>query len=231
MLTEDQKTPVKAVSKTECTTRHEYRNPNNTASPAHPTVHNNIRMQSQNKNPWKLVSSQPIYENQWIRVREDQVINPAGGNGIYGVVHFRSTAVGVIPLDHELNTWIVGQYRYPLETYSWEIPMGGASFKDGTLEGGKRELQEETGLTADHWHELMTIHTSNSVTDECGYVFVATGLTQGEWAPEDTEDLVVKKIPFSTACEMTLDNRITDAISVAGILRLQVALANGEITP
>lgn len=188
-------------------------------------------MQTLNKNPWTLVASEPVYENPWISVREDKVLNPAGGDGIYGVVHFKSTAVGVIPLDHELHTWIVGQYRYPLEAYSWEIPMGGASFEDGPLEGGARELKEETGLTANHWHKLMEVHTSNSVTDECGTVYVATDLTQGEWQPEDTEDLIVKRIPFSTAYEMTLDNRITDAISVAGILRLQVALATGEISP
>ncbi len=188
-------------------------------------------MSDEKTNPWKVLESECVYENPWIRVREDKVVNPAGGDGIYGVVHFKGTAVGVIPLDSEKYTWIVGQYRYPLDEYSWEIPMGGASFSDGPLQGAIRELKEETGLTAASWHELMKVHPSNSVTDESGYVFVATQLTVGQWEPEETEDLVVKRIPFQTVYEMALDNRITDAISVAGILRLQVALSSGEISP
>jgi 8-oxo-dGTP pyrophosphatase MutT (NUDIX family) len=181
------------------------------------------------ENPWKTLSSEPIYENPWISVREDKVINPAGGDGIYGVVHFRNYAIGVIPLDADGYTWLVGQYRYPLEAYSWEIPMGGAAFDGTPLEGGKRELKEETGITAARWTELMKLHTSNSVTDEVGYVFVATELTQGTSTPEDTEQLKVRHLPFSEALDMVLANTITDGISVAAILRLHAALNSGEI--
>ncbi|MEM7258135.1 MAG: NUDIX hydrolase [Pseudomonadota bacterium] len=181
-------------------------------------------------NPWKTIESEQIYDNPWIHVREDKVVNPGGGEGIYGVVHFKNTAIGIIPLDDEQNTWIVGQHRYPLDEYSWEIPMGGAPAGTTPLEGGMRELREETGISAARWHELMKIHTSNSVTDEIGYVFVATDLSFGEWAPEESEELIVRRIPFVDAVDMVLNNSITDGISIAAILRLNVALNSGELT-
>ncbi len=180
-------------------------------------------------NPWQTVKREQIYDNPWIRVLEDKVVNPAGGEGIYGVVQFKNTAIGIIPLDQDMHTWIVGQYRYPLEEYSWEIPMGGADKNSSPLEGGKRELREETGITAASWTELMKIHTSNSVTDEVGYVFVATDLTLGEWEPEDTEELLVRRIAFDEAVNLVTNGTITDGISVAAILRLNIALKSGEI--
>lgn len=184
---------------------------------------------SESENPWNTLGSELIYDNPWIRVREDKVLNPAGGDGIYGVVHFKNFAIGIIPVDSDGHTWLVGQYRYPLKEYSWEIPMGGAEYNTSPLEGGKRELREETGITAHNWTELMKIHTSNSVTDEVGYVFVATELTMGTWEPEETEQLIVRRVPFSDAFGMVLDNTITDGISVAAILRLNVAFKSGEI--
>lgn len=183
------------------------------------------------KQPWKQRGSEAVYDNPWISVREDKVVNPSGGDGIYGVVHFKNIAVGIIPLDHDANTWIVGQHRYPLEEYSWEIPMGGVHRGDDPIEGARRELKEETGISAAHWHPLMKLHTSNSVTDEYGLVYVATGLTLGQSQPEDTEDLAVKRIPFAEAVELVMQNKITDAISVAGILRLNNALLSGEFDP
>lgn len=171
------------------------------------------------KNPWKTLSSRNIYSNEWIQSREDQVITPGGSNGIYGVVSFNNLAIGIIPLDKDLNTYLVGQYRYPLDLYSWEIPMGGGPKNDAPLASAKRELQEETGLTASSWEEIMTIHTSNSVTDETGYIFIARGLEQGQATPDDTEDLKVKKLPFEEAYQMVMNGEITDAISVAGILK------------
>lgn len=181
-------------------------------------------------NPWETLESEQIYDNPWIHVREDKVINPGGGNGIYGVVHFKNAAVGIIPLDHEQHTWIVGQHRYPLDEYSWEIPMGGAQSGTTPLAGGKRELREETGISAASWTQLMKIHTSNSVTDETGYVFVATQLSFGECMPEESEELMVRRLPFQDVVAMVLDNTITDGISMAAILRLDVALKSGEIT-
>src|SRR5882672_4877860 len=123
------------------------------------------------KNPWKTLSSEKIYENPWIKVEEHQVINPAGGKGIYGKVHFKNIAIGIIPLDAQGNTWLVGQHRYVLDEWSWEIPEGGGPIKKNILDSAKRELKEETGLTARKWTQLMKIHLSNSVSDEVGFIF------------------------------------------------------------
>lgn len=171
-------------------------------------------------NPWKTVSSAPIYENPWIRVREDQIINPSGNPGIYGVVSFKNLALGIIPLDAELNTWLVGQYRYSLNEWSWEIPMGGGPKGVDMLESAQRELKEETGYTAARWTNIMRIHTSNSVTDEVGYVYLAEELTPGEEEPEETEQLVVKKLPLAEAIAWVMAEKITDSISVAGLLKV-----------
>jgi 8-oxo-dGTP pyrophosphatase MutT (NUDIX family) len=173
----------------------------------------------QHPNPWKTLSTRPLYDNPWISVREDQVINPKGGKGIYGVVHFKNKAIGIIPVDEEGYTWLVGQYRYALEEYCWEIPMGGGPLAIDILESARRELKEETGFTAAKWTMIARIHTSNSVTDEEGFVFLAEGLTPGETAPEETEDLVVRKLHLREAVAMVMDNRITDSISVGGILK------------
>ena len=176
-------------------------------------------------NPWQALSTEVKYQNPWISVREDQVINPAGGRGIYGVVTMKNKAIGIVPIDEEGNTWLVGQYRYALNEYSWEIPMGGGPVELDVLESAQRELQEETGLTAKRWTNIARLHTSNSVTDEEGFVFLAEDLTPGEVAPEETEDLRIWKLPFAEAIQLVLDNRITDAISVAGLLKAERILA------
>ncbi|MFC5272222.1 NUDIX domain-containing protein [Adhaeribacter terreus] len=171
------------------------------------------------KNPWQTLTTKEIYKNPWISVREDQVINPKGGNGIYGVVSFKNKALGIIPVDEEMNTWLVGQYRYALNEYSWEIPMGGGLLERDILESAKRELKEETGFTADKWTKISRLHTSNSVTDEEGFVFLAQELTAGETEFEETEDLQLRKLPLKEAVEMVMRDEITDAISAAGILK------------
>ena len=180
-------------------------------------------------NPWKILSEQNVYDNAWISVTEYQVLNPSGGRGIYGKVHFKNLALGVVALDEELNTWLVGQYRFPLNQYSWEIPEGGGPLGIDPLESAKRELQEETGMVAAEWTEIQRIHLSNSVTDESGIIYLARQLQQGESEPEDTEQLQVKKLPFEEAYEMVLSNKITDSLSVAGILRVKVMLAEGKL--
>ncbi|MBN3584622.1 NUDIX hydrolase [Algoriphagus aestuarii] len=171
-------------------------------------------------NPWKTLESNEIYQNPWIKVEEHQIINPAGNPGVYGKIHFKNKALGIIPLDKEKNTWIVGQHRYPLDEYSWEIPMGGGPIGIEILESAKRELKEETGLSAKKWTEILRIHTSNSVTDEEGFVFLAEDLTQGETEFEETEDLLIKKLPFREVVEMVMNGEITDGISIAGILKV-----------
>ena len=179
-------------------------------------------MADQTKNPWQILSEKNIYENPWIGLNEYNAINPGGGKGIYGKVHFKNLAIGILVLDEEYNTWLVGQYRFPLDQFSWEIPEGGGKLDTDPLESAKRELLEETGITAHSWSELQRIHLSNSVSDELGIIYLATDLEFGSSSPEETEELVVKKLPFSTALEMVMNGEITDSISVAAILKLKV---------
>jgi len=172
-------------------------------------------------NPWSFISSKEIYDNPWIRIQEDQIINPAGKPGIYGKVCFKSQAVGIIPVDAEANTYLVGQHRYTLNEWSWEIPMGGSPSGEDCRQTALRELEEETGLIASDLQQILYLHTSNSITDEEAYVFLASNLGQGIMSLEETEqDLEVKKLPLSEAVAMAQDGRITDAISVAGLLHL-----------
>ncbi|MEN8259213.1 MAG: NUDIX hydrolase [Pseudomonadota bacterium] len=174
-------------------------------------------------NPWKLLHRREVYDNPWIRVDEDKVVNPAGGINQYGRIHFKNQAIGIIPLDEHGNTWLVGQYRYVPDTYSWEIPMGGSPYGEDILQSAKRELKEETGLSARRWTQFMHLHTTNSVTDEVGYVFLAEELSEGETEFEDTEVIQVKKVPLSEAVRMVIDGEITDAISAAGLLKLTLS--------
>ena len=169
---------------------------------------------------WKKLSSKTIWENAWMKVLEDEVINPGGGKNLYGHVHFKNRAVAIIPMDKDNNTWLVGQDRYTLSEWSWELPMGGAPLGEDPLEGAKRELKEETGLTAGKWTELMRLHTSNSITDEAGVVYLAEELSEGEAEPEESERLEIRKLPLDEAVAMVHAGEITDAISVAALLRL-----------
>src|SRR5690606_5576966 len=171
------------------------------------------------ENPWKTLKINQIYENPWIRLEHHEVINPAGNEVIYGKVHFKNRAMAIIPIDEAGNTWLIGQYRYTLGEYTWEIPMGGGLLELDLLDAAKRELKEETGLTALKWTEIMKIHTSNSVTDEVGTVYLAEELTPGEPQFEETEVLQIKKLPFSKTVEMVMSGEITDSISIAGILK------------
>ncbi|WP_411275521.1 NUDIX domain-containing protein [Daejeonella sp.] len=175
-----------------------------------------------NKNPWKTLSEEKIYENPWISVTEHQVINPGGGKGIYGTVHFKNLAIGILALDDEANTWLVGQYRYPLDQYSWEIPEGGGAHGTDPLESAKRELLEETGISANSWSEIQHMHLSNSVSDELGIIYLARDLSFGESSPEETEQLTIKKLPFNEAYDMVMNGDITDSLSVAAILKAKV---------
>ena len=175
--------------------------------------------EQKNSNPWQTLSGQLKYENRWIEVTEYQVINPSGGKGIYGKVHFKNKAIGVVALDGEANTWLVGQYRYTLDVWSWEIPEGGGLLAESPLMAAQRELREETGLTARNWKQVMRLHTSNSVTDEEGFIFLAEGLQHGTSELEETEaDLKVMKVPLQQALKMIENGTITDSISAMGLL-------------
>lgn len=169
---------------------------------------------------WKKLDSRVVYDNPWMTVYEDRVVNPGGGENQYGHVHFKNRAVAVVPLDRDRNTWLVGQDRYTLGAYSWEVPMGGTAGDEKPLDAAKRELKEETGLVAAKWTNIMRLHTSNSITDEEGFVFLAEMLSKGEPDFEETEKLEIRKLPLRDALEMVNHGEITDAISAAAILKI-----------
>jgi len=171
------------------------------------------------ESPWKTLGSEVVYENPWIRVRHDRVITPGGTAGIYGVVE-ASAAIGIVALTDDLRVYLVGQYRYPLGVYSWEIPEGGGRAGETVEEGARRELREETGLTAARWTPLGTCATSNCFTDEVAHFFLAEGLTEGEATPDITEDLAVRVVPFVEAYEMVRRGDIQDAMSIVAIYRV-----------
>jgi 8-oxo-dGTP pyrophosphatase MutT (NUDIX family) len=168
--------------------------------------------------PWSTLSSRPVYENPWIAVREDQVIRPDGIPGIYGVVHFKNQAVGVLPVDESGHIWLVGQYRYPLNRYSWEIPEGGCPAGEDPAQTAHRELREETGITAARLERVAIAHLSNSVSDEFAIIFRATDLTPGDSEPEGTERLQVRRVAWDEAWEMLGRGEITDSMSVIALL-------------
>jgi len=184
---------------------------------------------NEDKNPWMIRGQKEVYDNPWIRVTEYDVINPGGGQGIYGKVHFKHLAVGVIPIDEQWNIWLVGQYRFTLDQYSWEIPEGGGRMDEDPLEAARRELLEETGLVAGEWTKISTLHLSNSVSDELGYIFLARELRQFSPEPEETEQILVRKIPFSEAVDMAESGKITDSRSVTAMLKVQTLLMQGKL--
>ncbi|WP_431209749.1 NUDIX domain-containing protein [Puia sp. P3] len=183
-----------------------------------------------NENPWTILGERAVYDNKWIRVTEYDVVNPSGGKGIYGKVHFKGLAIGVLPLDEEGYTWLVGQYRFTLDQYSWEIPEGGGNPDEPPVESAKRELREETGLVAKEWTHLLDMHLSNSVSDEKAMVYLARGLEQREAMPEETEQLVVKRVHFEEAWQMVERGEITDSMSVAGIQRVKLLVLGGKLS-
>lgn len=179
-------------------------------------------MSEKNKNPWTTINSNLKYENNWISVTHHEVINASNNPGIYGTVHFKNIAIGILPVDEENHTWLIGQWRYPLNCYSWEIPEGGGKIGIDPILSAKRELAEETGISADSWKEIQRIHTSNSVSDELGILYLAEDLSFSEPNPDEDEELVIKKCKLSEALKMVLDGEITDSLSVAAILKLKV---------
>lgn len=172
-------------------------------------------------NKWQTLASEDIYENPWIKLEEHQVINPGGAPGIYGKVHFKNTAIGIVALDDQHHVWLVGQHRYVLNEWSWEIPEGGGPEGTDVLTSAKRELLEEAGLHAGQWEEILRTHLSNSVSDEVGYIFLARDITVGNTQREATEaDMKLWRLPFKDALEMVLTGKITDALTIMGILKV-----------
>jgi tRNA pseudouridine65 synthase len=184
---------------------------------------------NETENPWKTIGVRTVYQNPWIRVEEHEVVTPAGKPGIYGKVCARGRAVGILALDEYDHVWLVGQYRYPVERFSWEIPEGSSEPGEEPLDAAKRELAEETGLTAREWKPIQHLYTTNCVSDEEAFVFLATGLTEGPTCHDETERLVIRRMPFPQVLDMVLDGQITDAITVAAILKAaQLGMAEGR---
>ncbi len=183
---------------------------------------------SEEKNPWTTLSSRLVYDNPWIGVREDAVVHPDGERGIYGVVHFKNRAIGVLAVEGG-EVYLVGQYRYPLGRYSWEIPEGGCSEGEAPLDAARRELEEETGLRAATWRRLGEAHLSNSATDELAIWYIATDLTQGQTRPEGSEQLRVRRVPLAEALRMALAGEITDSVSLLALYHYFV-VSNSEQT-
>ena len=179
--------------------------------------------------PWIRRSRRVAYENPWLTVWHDDVTRPDGAPGIYGVVHFANLAAGVLVLDADDRVLLVGQHRYTLDAYSWEIPEGGVPDGETALDGARRELREETGVEAADWQELARVHLSNSVTDEFAVLFVATGLTHGAATPDGTEDLQTRWLPFEEVLALTLDGSISDAMTVLAVERLALRRASAAL--
>jgi 8-oxo-dGTP pyrophosphatase MutT (NUDIX family) len=177
-------------------------------------------------NTWVTHSTEKIYDSPWIGVTKHDVTNPNGHPGTYSVVHFKNLAIGIVVLDEHRNTYIVGQWRYPLNQYTWEIPEGGGDPSVSPVESAKRELLEETGITAKKWTQILTMHLSNSATDEYCILFLAEDLEFGEAKPEEDEDIEVMKIPFEELYMRVIDGEITDSLTVAGVLRVRDLLTS-----
>ncbi len=179
---------------------------------------------------WQTLSEKTAYENAWIKVSHHEVLRPNKSEGIYGLVHFKNKAVGVVPIDEHGYTWIVKQSRYTLNCSTWEIPEGGSPIGESPLETAKRELKEETGIVAEQWDALLRMHTSNSVSDEEAFIFVAQKLEFGEQALDETEDIEVKKIHFDDVLSMAMNDEITDAMSQAAIFKIALLREQGVLT-
>jgi 8-oxo-dGTP pyrophosphatase MutT (NUDIX family) len=181
------------------------------------------------KNPWTVLLRATAYENNWIRVDHHEVLSPGGGPGIYGVVHFKNHATGVVPIDENGNVILVGQYRFALNGYSWEIPEGGGQRDIPLLESAQRELREECGLVAECWMEILGMDLSNSVTDERSAMFLAWNLSHTSAQPDETEQLQVARVPFWDAVARVKQGEIRDSMSVAALLRVALMARESEL--
>jgi 8-oxo-dGTP pyrophosphatase MutT (NUDIX family) len=180
--------------------------------------------------PWIRRSRRVAYDNPWVRIWHDDVDRPDGSPGIYGVVHFANLAVGAVVFDDEDRIVLVGQHRYTLDAWSWELPEGGVPEGESALDGARREVREETGVEADDWREIVRFHLSNSISDEAGVLFAARATSHGVASPEPSEELAIRWVAFDEALAMTADGRITDAMTIMGLQRIALERATSGPT-
>ena len=181
-------------------------------------------------NPWKTLETKEVYDNPWINITESKVINVSGNPGIYGVVHFKNLAIGIVPLDKDGNTWIVGQYRYPLNEYSWEIPEGGGEIGIDPLVSAQRELSEETGIVAKKWTKIQEFNTSNSCTDEHSILYLAQDLTFNQAHPDEDELLAIQKINICDLYQKIINSEIKDSLTVVAIYKVAQLIRSNQIS-
>jgi 8-oxo-dGTP pyrophosphatase MutT (NUDIX family) len=186
-------------------------------------------MSGQEVDPWTVLDERRVYDNPWIALDERNVLTPGGRPGIYGIVRFKRRAIGVLPIEPDGSVHLVGQWRPPLDLYSWEMPEGGAEPGEPAEDCARRELAEETGLVAGRLRFVLRMHLSNSVSDEEGICFLATELTPGVASPEDTEVLAHRRIPFAAALAEALSGKITDSLTVATLLRAHHMAVEGDL--
>ncbi|MES1200687.1 MAG: NUDIX hydrolase [Pseudomonadota bacterium] len=179
--------------------------------------------------PWTIVSVRRSYETDWFAVDDHDVINPAGKPGHYGVIRIRRPAVGVLPIEADGGVHLVGQWRFPLKRYSWEMPEGGAEPGEDLEFCARRELEEETGFRAGRLQKILEMDLSNSLTDEHATAYLATELTPGTAQPEEVEVLKRRTAPFKEVLTRVVDGRIRDAITVATVLRAHHMAVTGEL--
>ena len=205
----------------------------------HIIIHNDLQFanfeknllmdKKEHSNPWTTLNSEKVHESAWISVKKHDILNPNGTPGNYSTIHFKNLAIGILPLDKDNNTWIVGQYRYPIDQYTWEIPEGGGQLDVAPLDTAKRELSEETGISANKWTKIQEMHLSNSASDEFCILYIAQDLSFGESHPDEEEELVIKKLPFDELYTMVQNGDIKDSLTVAAVLKTKLLMVEGKL--